>query len=251
MKSTRYLYDIEPSVIASMKYEDALRFKIECAKILTGKLLEPQYEIRDTNRLNDVISARKFNEALLKELEAVHETDVVETGVFIGRFQPFHDGHQKAIEYMIQNSMYPVIIIGSSDTYGTKRNPYHISDRIHMLRSVFMEKYPFLKIYAIPDCDSDELWMEELEHVLLKTTNRSLSQVTIFTYDKDEDRKDFEYKGRKFENELFSKVYDVEGIRTRQIPNTGIKISGTQIRNNLEDYKHYLDDRVYKIAKNL
>ena len=47
MKSTEYLYDIVPSDIATMEYKEALKYKINAAKRLTGRLLEPHYMVRD------------------------------------------------------------------------------------------------------------------------------------------------------------------------------------------------------------
>ena len=199
-------------------------------------------------RLSEVIAARKFNEKLLEELGANYNKDYgLDTGIFIGRFQPLHKGHIADIEYMIKRCAYPIVFVGSSDKHGTDENPYHVADRIKMIRSVFMDKYPHLKIYALPDTDTDTEWMNQLKEVLSKVANKRLKDVKVFFHDKHEDHKTIEYKGMVFPNIPFSKIYEVEGMYVEEVPNSGFLVSGTDIRKNLEANKQYLDPRVYDI----
>ena len=67
--STQYLYDLDPVVLTTMLYPDALRYKLTAARTLIGKLIEPHYSDRDDERLSAVIRAEKFNLALLEELK--------------------------------------------------------------------------------------------------------------------------------------------------------------------------------------
>ena len=66
--STQYLYNIQPTDLATMLYPEALQFKIDSANSLLAKLYEPHFTERDTVRISAVYRAIKFNEALLKEL---------------------------------------------------------------------------------------------------------------------------------------------------------------------------------------
>ena len=68
-KSTMYLYNIDPHVLADMPYKQALEHKIEAAGILISELLIPHYTVRDYVRVADVLNAIKFNKALLSELK--------------------------------------------------------------------------------------------------------------------------------------------------------------------------------------
>ena len=67
-KSTMYLYNLDPHVLADMPYKQALEYKIKAARILISELLIPHYMVRDCVRVEDVFNAIKFNESLLKEL---------------------------------------------------------------------------------------------------------------------------------------------------------------------------------------
>lgn len=69
MKTCKYLYDCVGDEFASMSYEDALLYKISCAKELLAQLTDVNYQDRDTKRVNDVLKAIEFNKALLREME--------------------------------------------------------------------------------------------------------------------------------------------------------------------------------------
>ena len=67
--TTQELYGISPKILADLQYREALQLKIEGAKAILVKLLEPNFMDRDSHRINKVNKAIKFNEQLLKELE--------------------------------------------------------------------------------------------------------------------------------------------------------------------------------------
>jgi hypothetical protein len=67
--TTDYLYDISPSELSNLLYPEALSYKVQAARTLIGKLIEPHYSERDDERLSAVIKAEKFNLKLLEELK--------------------------------------------------------------------------------------------------------------------------------------------------------------------------------------
>ena len=68
-KSTTYLYDIDPTILADMPYKQALEYKVSSANVLLAKLLAPHYSVRDYVRIADINRAIKFNQSLLSELK--------------------------------------------------------------------------------------------------------------------------------------------------------------------------------------
>lgn len=44
--------------------------------------------------------------------------------LYIGKFQPFHKGHQKVVERLIENHDELIIVIGGADSSYTKTNPF-------------------------------------------------------------------------------------------------------------------------------
>ena len=68
MTTTQELYGISPKDLAEMNYKQALEYKIQGAKTLLTKLLEPDFMKQDTHKINRVNKAIKFNQQLLQEL---------------------------------------------------------------------------------------------------------------------------------------------------------------------------------------
>ena len=67
--------------------------------------------------------------------------------VFIGRWQPFHDGHAKLIK--LYTNPGDILIIGIRDTEQNENNPYTVEEREVMIKRVF----PDAKTFEIPDFD--------------------------------------------------------------------------------------------------
>lgn len=88
------------------------------------------------------------------------------TALFIGRFQPFHKGHLKAILDLLKNSDKVIIGIGSSQYAKTKDNPFSAEERVKMIRSslddegVSDEAYEIVKI---PDIHDNERWARHVK----------------------------------------------------------------------------------------
>lgn len=69
LKSTYYLYDLDPKLLINLSYVEAINLKIDSAKKLIRVLFEPNFMDRNNTRINAVYKAIKFNQALLEELK--------------------------------------------------------------------------------------------------------------------------------------------------------------------------------------
>lgn len=69
LKSTYYLYDLDPKLLINLSYVEAINLKIDSAKKLIRLLFEPNFMDRNNTRINAVYKAIKFNQALLEELK--------------------------------------------------------------------------------------------------------------------------------------------------------------------------------------
>jgi hypothetical protein len=67
MKSSEYLYDVNPSAFKDLKYTDALEKKRHLANALLVKLVHDE-NMKDNDRINAVIDAVRFNDNLIKEI---------------------------------------------------------------------------------------------------------------------------------------------------------------------------------------
>lgn len=117
--------------------------------------------------------------------------------IFIGRFQPFHNGHKKVVETALNLSKNVLILIGSSYEPPSLRNPFSYSERSEMIHSVFPHEYiknvygSHIMTYPILDYPySDTRWTEEVQTTVknhlsyLKKDNKKF-KIGLIGYAKD------------------------------------------------------------------
>lgn len=72
-------------------------------------------------------------------------------GLIIGRFQGFHIGHESMIRQALNMCQKVLIFIGSSQEYGTQKNPFNYEYRKEMLTILFTKDIDRLDILPLPD----------------------------------------------------------------------------------------------------
>lgn len=86
-------------------------------------------------------------------------------GLFVGRFQPFHNGHLKVIRYILTRENHVRIVIGSSQKSFIPRNPFTAGERWMMIHSALLEEGISLdkfSIFQIPDVGAGVEWRAKL-----------------------------------------------------------------------------------------
>lgn len=146
-------------------------------------------------------------------------------GLFLGRFQPLHNGHLAAIREVAPQVDKLYIGIGSANESGTERNPFTVEQREEMVRAVTRE-LPIVEIVKVPDFPGrDDLWMEYIREHLPELD-------VVFT-------------GNPTVRELFeSGGYKVVGIQMIE------GVSGTEIRGLMKsggDWQSMVPEQVAEI----
>lgn len=77
---------------------------------------------------------------------------IMKTGLFIGRFQPFHEGHRRCVERILKEKDRCIILL--RDTKTTEKNPFDLEKRKALIRSEFKNE-PRVTIDVIDDPDAD------------------------------------------------------------------------------------------------
>ena len=89
----------------------------------------------------------------------------VKRGLFVGRFQPFHNGHLEVIKRIMKEANELVIIVGSSQYSHRLDNPFTAGERITMIRNALEEEGIQLSriwIIPVPDVHQHSLWVAQV-----------------------------------------------------------------------------------------
>jgi len=91
---------------------------------------------------------------------------LVNRGLYVGRFQPFHIGHLDAIKEVLGQVDELVIVIGSAQYSHTLSNPFTAGERLVMIRQALREasvNLPRVWIVPVPDVHLHMLWVSAVE----------------------------------------------------------------------------------------
>ena len=95
-------------------------------------------------------------------------TEKLDYLLFIGRFQPFHNGHYYIISRALERAKKVIVLCGSSNRPRSLRHPWHYAEREAMIRSCFLAEQN-KKIITAPLFDAtynDSLWITRVHHLI-------------------------------------------------------------------------------------
>jgi nicotinamide-nucleotide adenylyltransferase len=89
-------------------------------------------------------------------------------GLFIGRFQPFHNGHLKAIEWILGRTDQLIILIGSSQACYQPENPFTVGERVDMISRTLRKRKLSEKclVLSVPDVNNNALWVSHINSLV-------------------------------------------------------------------------------------
>ncbi len=171
-------------------------------------------------------------------------------GVYIGSFNPVHNGHIKLLNYLLDNNYIDKVLVVATGNYWDKNDLVDLKDRINMLKFFETDKI------IIDDKHNNHEYTYELMRELSKDYNDELYLIigadNVISFD----------KWMNYEELLNYKIIvmnrnniDVNSyIAKYNTPNfivindfDFIPVSSTEIRNNLDN--EYLDKRVLEYIR--
>jgi len=91
---------------------------------------------------------------------------MIDRALYVGRFQPFHQGHLEAVQYVLKEVDEVVIAIGSAQYSHNANNPFTAGERLVMIRRALKEAgvdYSRVWVVPVPDVHLHMLWVAALE----------------------------------------------------------------------------------------
>jgi len=83
--------------------------------------------------------------------------------IFVGRFQPFHNGHLEAIKWILGQTGKITIAIGSMQEYNTLRHPLDFKERKAIIGAALKEAgIKNYKLFGLPDFYNDAAWTKKM-----------------------------------------------------------------------------------------
>jgi nicotinamide-nucleotide adenylyltransferase len=157
---------------------------------------------------------------------------LVKSGLMIGRFQPFHNGHLKLAHQILDDCEELIVAIGSSQFNYTFSNPFTAGERVYFIHdSLVEEKIDFKRVYILPilNLENNSIWVQHLISMLPKF--------------------DSIYTGNKFVLELLSHSSEIFEVRAPKFYDEN-NCNGTNIRMNIvmnKEWKDFVPNAVHRI----
>lgn len=134
--------------------------------------------------------------------------------IFIGRFQPFHKGHEFVVREAFKRTNHLILLIGSANRPRTPKNPFTFDERKAMIEATFSDLQD-KKLTCLPLDDTiynDDLWLKFIQTAVASVTNPKDS-IGIIGHTKD----DSSYYLKLFPNWGFCEVVNFEQLSATPI----------------------------------
>lgn len=146
-------------------------------------------------------------------------------GLVLGRFQPFHLGHEYVIKMALAKCEKVIIAIGSSQEMRTQVNPFSASERTSIITDCLWE-YELGKDYEV-------IWIEDRDTI---ANDASWGE---YVFNKIEHKlhisPEVVFEGYEQTRQSW---YETLGVQRIEIDRGGIEISGTKMREILTSGQH-------------
>lgn len=174
-------------------------------------------------------------------------------GMILGRFQPFHYGHQHIVNEVLLDGLTPIIFIGDDSGDNKTRNPLSYFQRKELIQLI----YPNTEIIFIQLYDKNNWtdWFDSIGHLAVGHSGRHRHELMLYYNNKEQDRYDhFEAYGKEYINKFYTEIFKDNGVKTKQVKfvernDITINADATNIRDDIESFKHLLDARIYHKLK--
>ncbi|TWV83945.1 bifunctional nicotinamide-nucleotide adenylyltransferase/Nudix hydroxylase [Moraxella sp. VT-16-12] len=104
--------------------------------------------------------------------------------VFIGRFQPFHQGHKFVINQALTLAKTVLVLIGSANSPRTTKNPFSFDERESMILGAFDDECRIMCLPVDDNLYNDQKWLSEVQALIYHVVGDD-DKVGVVGYHKD------------------------------------------------------------------
>jgi bifunctional NMN adenylyltransferase/nudix hydrolase len=163
--------------------------------------------------------------------------------VFIGRFQPFHNGHRAVIEEALKRAKEVIVVVGSSFAARNIRNPFTSEERRSMIKAVFPQDN--VKVVPVSDYPYDDnKWVAAVQNVVHGAIAWSADPVRIGLIGHEKD-------GTSYYLKIFPTWGNVSVPNVRGINATDIREKMLNAEWNKEFFEMIMPSSVVKIVDDI
>ncbi|WP_224450163.1 nicotinamide-nucleotide adenylyltransferase [Haloprofundus salilacus] len=149
-------------------------------------------------------------------------------GFYIGRFQPYHNGHHHMVEEIAAEVDELVLGIGSAGDSHSPRNPFTAGERVLMLTKSLADFDITTYVVPIEDLERNSVWVSHVQ---------SMSPSFDVAYSN---------------NPLVVQLFDEAGVEVRQSPMFRREVlEGTELRQRMiedDDWQHLVPPAVVDVV---
>ncbi|HOT06459.1 MAG TPA: nicotinamide-nucleotide adenylyltransferase [Methanotrichaceae archaeon] len=84
-------------------------------------------------------------------------------GLYIGRFQPYHGGHQAVLEQISREADEIIVGIGSAHASHTPTDPFTAGERIAMIYGALRKLRRWFYVIPLPDLNRNAVWVSHVK----------------------------------------------------------------------------------------
>lgn len=166
---------------------------------------------------------------------------VYDAALVVMRAQTFHKGHQHLIDMALALSDRILILVGSAQECGTKRNPLNIETRINAIRAVYDDEKTVI-IKALPDMTNENDINTEWGKYVLDHCKRYIHKApSIILYGKEEGRDGYSW----FADEDMTKTTQMI-VNRSDVPVCATYLRDMMCMDNREEWMNWVDDKLHK-----
>lgn len=173
--------------------------------------------------------------------------------VYIGRFQPFHNGHHYAVKQALKEAETLIMVLGSIQAARSSKNPFTYEERVRMIKSSLDEAELSRVVFVgVRDHFYDESkWLVEVRTKVQQIAGTNSSKIALIGYHKDASS----YYLKLFQDWHFIHtnpvLVDATEVRRLYFDGKGYgHLVPLPVREFLGNWKMLFSDGVYALSEN-